>query len=336
MQIPNELKSLLTAPQQVAILSHRNPDGDALGSSLAMQHYLEQYGHSVHVIFPSEFPAELEFMPGIEDCLIWDKHLEECKQVLAKKNVFIYLDFNALARIDKLGEFIKNLPGKRLLIDHHLHPEAGIADWVYSKPEASSTCELVYDFINAMGDNAKISVPVGDCIYTGIVTDTGSFKHATNAHIFRIVADLIEHGVNDTAIQDLIFNSMKTKNLRLLGHCLYNRMEVLPEFNTALIWLSKKDYEDYDISRGDTEGIVNYMLMIRDVRLAAFIHNQPTVVKLSLRSKGDFDVQDLLAKHFGGGGHRNAAGAYSHTGLRATIQKFKDLLPSYRKELTAS
>lgn len=332
MEIAPELRQLLTMPQNVAILSHRNPDGDAIGSSLAMWHYLEQYGHTVHVVFPSEYPAELDFLPGASDILIWDIHTEECKQVLDSKNVFVFLDFNALQRIDKVGDHIKNLPGKRLLIDHHLYPDP-IADWTFSEPSASSTCELVYRFINAMGDNRKISPRVGDCIYTGLVTDTGSFKHATNAEVFRIVADLIEHGVDDTAIQDCIFNSLKEKHLRLLGHCLYNRMEVLPEFRTAIIWLTRKDYEDYDISRGDTEGIVNYMLTMKDVRVAAFIHNQPNVVKLSLRSKGDIDVQEICRKHFNGGGHKNAAGAYSHDSLRGTIQKFKDLLPLYKAEL---
>jgi bifunctional oligoribonuclease and PAP phosphatase NrnA len=213
-----------------------------------------------------------------------------------------------------------------------LYPDP-IADFMFSDSSASSTCEMVYQFINAMGDNLKINPKVGDAIYTGIITDTGSFRHATNASIFRIVADLIEHGVNDTAIQDFIFNSQKEKNLRLLGHCLANRMEYYPEYRTAMIWLSKKDYEDFEIGRGDTEGIVNYMLSIRDVKLAAFIHNQPTIVKLSLRSKGDLDVQEICKKHFNGGGHKNASGAFTHDSLKTTIQKFKDLLPQYKAEL---
>ncbi|MBL7775839.1 MAG: DHH family phosphoesterase, partial [Saprospiraceae bacterium] len=232
----------------------------------------------------------------------------------------------------KLGDYVKNLSGTRILIDHHLYPEP-MADYEFSEPEASSTCEMVYRFITAMGDGQKINPKVGECIYTGIVTDTGSFKHATNSTVFRIAAELIDRGVDDTGVQDRIFNSQKAKNLRLLGHCLANRMEFLPEFRTAFIWLTRKDYEDFDIQRGDTEGIVNYLLTIREVRLAAFIHNQPTVVKLSLRSKGDFDVQEICRTHFNGGGHKNAAGAYTHESLKATIQKFKDLLPQYQAAL---
>lgn len=333
MQISPELRELLTVPRNIAIFSHRNPDGDAIGSSLAMRHYLEQYGHSVHVIFPSEFPVELGFLPGSQDVLIWDYQQEDCRRVLPTKDVFIYLDFNSFSRIDKLNDYLLSLPPRKsILIDHHLFPEP-IADWMFSKPEASSTCELVYDFINAMGDNRLINPKVGDCIYTGLVTDTGSFKHATNAHVFRIVADLIDHGVNDTAVQDAIFNCLKIKNLRLLGHCLYNRMEYLPEYRTGIIYLSKRDYEDLEVVRGDTEGIVNYLLTVKDIKLAAFIHNQPTIVKISLRSKGDLDVQEICRKHFKGGGHKNAAGGSSHDSLRATLQKFRDLLPLYKSEL---
>jgi nanoRNase/pAp phosphatase (c-di-AMP/oligoRNAs hydrolase) len=152
-------------------------------------------------------------------------------------------------------------------------------------------------------------------------------------NVYRIAADLVERGTDDTAVQDMIFNSQTEKNLRLLGHCLSNRMEFYPEYRTALIWLSKKDYEQFNIQRGDTEGIVNYLLSVRDVKLAAFIHNQPTVVKLSLRSKGDLDVQEICKKHFNGGGHKNASGAYSHESLKATIDKFKNLLPEYKEQL---
>lgn len=335
MEFPPALRQLIHIPQNVAILSHRNPDGDAIGSSLAMRHYLEQHGHTVHVVFPSEYPEEFEALPGADDILIWDIHTEECKQVLNRKNLFFLLDFNAYGRIDRLGDFVKDLPGKQVvMIDHHLYPDE-IADFVYSEPEASSTCEMVYRFIQGIGDGRCINPTVGKCIFTGLVTDTGSFRHATNGTVYRIAADLVERGVDDTAVQDMIFNSQKEKHLRLLGHCLTHRMEYLPEYRTALIWLSKKDYEMFGIQRGDTEGIVNHLLTMRDVRLAAFIHNQPTVVKLSLRSKGDIDVQQICEKHFRGGGHKNASGAYSHDSLRATIEKFKSILPEYKTILNA-
>lgn len=334
MEFPTALRQLIRVPQNVAILSHRNPDGDAIGSALAMRHYLEQYGHTVHIIFPSEFPTEFEALPGAGDILIWDLQTAESKQVLSKKNLFFFLDFNSLSRIDKMGDFVRDLPGKRVMIDHHLFPE-DIADFSFSEPEASSTCELIYDFIEGLGDVMKINPVIGKCIFTGLVTDTGSFRHATNPRIYRIAADLVERGTDDTAVQDMIFNSNEEKNLRLLGHCLSNRMEYWPEFQTGLIWLSKKDYETFNIQRGDTEGIVNYLLSIRNVRLAAFIHNQPTVVKLSLRSKGDLDVQEICKKYFNGGGHKNASGAYSHSSLKDTIEKFRKILPEIKDKLVS-
>jgi phosphoesterase RecJ-like protein len=332
MEFSSELRALITFPHNVAIFSHRNPDGDAIGSALAMRFYLEQYGHKVHVIFPSDYPEEFETLNGAGEILIWDISSEECKQVLAKKDFFVLLDFNAWNRIDRVGEFAKQVPAKTLMIDHHLYPE-NIADFVYSEPEASSTCELVYKFIIGMGDSIKLNPTVGECIFTGLITDTGSFRHATNPDVYRIAADLVERGVSDTRVQDRIFNSQKEKNLRLLGHCLSNRMEIIPEYKTGIIWLTKRDYEDFNIQRGDTEGIVNYLLTLRDVRMAVFVHNQPTVVKLSIRSKGDLDVQEICRKHFNGGGHKNASGAYSHESLKTTIQKLKDLLPLYKEAI---
>jgi bifunctional oligoribonuclease and PAP phosphatase NrnA len=335
MEFTADLRALITLPHNVAILSHRNPDGDAIGSSLAMRHYLEQYGHKVHVFFPSDYPEEFETLPGAGDCLIWDISTEECKQVLAKKELVFVLDFNAWSRIDKMGDFVKALPAKVIMIDHHLFPDP-IADFMFSDADASSTCELVYRFIMGMGDGIKLNPKVGECIFTGLVTDTGSFKHATNPSVYRIAADLVERGVDDTLVQDRIFNSQKEKNLRLLGHCLTNRLEILPELKTGIIWLTKRDYEDFDIKRGDTEGIVNYLLTLKDVRLAIFIHNQPTVVKMSFRSKGSLDVQEICRTHFNGGGHKNASGAHSYDSLKATIDKIKGILPLYKDAILKS
>lgn len=335
MDFSGELRELITLPHNIAIFSHRNPDGDAIGSALAMRHYLEQYGHNVHVMFPSDYPEEFETLPGAGEILIWDISPDECKQVLAKKDLYILLDFNAWNRIDRLGDAARQHSAKVLMIDHHLYPEP-IADFLFSDTDASSTCEMVYRFIMGMGDSIKLNPTVGECIFTGLITDTGSFRHATNPAVYRIAADLVERGVSDTAAQDRIFNSQKEKNLRLLGHCLCNRMEIIPEYKTGIIWLSKRDYEDFGIQRGDTEGIVNYLLTLKDVRLAIFIHNQPTVVKLSMRSKGNLDVQEICRTHFNGGGHKNASGAYSHESLKNTLQKVKDLLPVYREAILKS
>ena len=218
------------------------------------------------------------------------------------------------------------------MIDHHLFPEP-FADYVLSETSASSTCELVYDFIHLMDMAEELDQVIGECLFTGILTDTGSFKYSNSPKLFRTVANLLEIGVDDLRLQDLIFNSMDEKQLRILGHCLYNRMEILPEFQTGIITLTKEDYAYFDIQRGDTEGVVNFLLKLRNVKLAAFIHEQPKIVKLSLRSKGDIDVQEMAKRHFRGGGHKNAAGGASFHSLAVTVRRFKEILPEYQHQL---
>ncbi len=271
-------------------------------------------------------------MPGIQNIIVFDSDQERTREVCERAQIIFCLDFNSLDRIDKVGEIIQPLNSVKVLIDHHLYPEP-FADYVMSDTTASSTAEMVFDFIVLMGHRPDISRATADCVYTGIVTDTGSFKFSTSPKLFRIVAELLELGVDDYKLQDLIFNSLDEKQLRLLGHCLYNRMEILPEYRTGIITLTKEDYEHFDIVRGETEGIVNYLLKMRDITMAAFITEQPSIVKISLRSKGDFSVQDICRKHFKGGGHRNASGGFSFQPLKVTLRKFKELLPEYKDAL---
>ena len=327
-----EVKTLLSTPKRICITSHRNPDGDAIGSSLGLYHYLIQLGHTVTVIFPSDFPVIFNWLPDSEKVVISDTAINQAKKALHAAEIIFSLDYNALDRIDKIGDVIRPLSTPKILIDHHREPEL-FADYMLSDITASSTCELVFDFINSLDDADKINVTVAECLYTGIVTDTGSFKFATSPKLFRVVANLLERGVEDYRLQDLINNCLPEKNLRLLGHCLANRMEILPEYKTGLIALTKKDYEIFDIQRGDTEGIVNQMLSVRDVTLGVFIMEQPTIVKISMRSKGDFNVQEFCRDHFSGGGHKNASGGYSHQSLKVNIDKFKALLPLYKDKL---
>ncbi len=332
MENLHEIKDLFAAPKDIVITTHRNPDGDAIGSTLAMYHYLSRMGHSVKMISPSEYPDFLTWMPGIQEIIIFDTDPEESKEVLGRADIIFFLDFNGLDRIDKLGELIAPLTCTKIMIDHHLYPE-NCADYLISDTMVSSTCELIYEFIERLGDKGKIDPIIAESIFTGILTDTGSFKYSTSPKLFRIVAELIELGVDDHKLQDYIFNSLKEKHLRLLGHCLNRRMEILEEYHTGIIALTKEDYTRFDIQRGDTEGIVNYLLMMKDIKLAAFITEQPTIVKLSLRSKGDFSVQEIARKHFKGGGHKNASGGYSFQTLKSTVRKFKGILPQYKDQL---
>ncbi|MFK8165524.1 MAG: bifunctional oligoribonuclease/PAP phosphatase NrnA [Lewinella sp.] len=327
-----EVKSLLSSPKDVVIFSHRNPDGDAVGSSLGLSHYLKSQGHQVKIVLPSDYPDFLAFLPKVSDIIIYDDETEEARAAIDKANLFFILDLNSFDRIDKMAAGLDKDKRPRIMIDHHLFPEP-IADHMFSDPSSSSTCEMVYKFIDDLGHAGWVTRDVADCLYTGILTDTGGFKYSTSPALFRTVAKLLEAGTDDYKIQDNIWNSMTEKQLRLLGHCLANQMEILPEYRTGIIWLTKEDYKHFDIQRGDTEGIVNYVLRMPGMMIAAFIHEQPTIVKMSIRSKGAMDVQQICKAHFRGGGHKNAAGGASFAPLGTTINKFKKLLPDYATEI---
>ncbi len=328
-----KVKELLLEPKKIVITSHRNPDGDAMGSSLGLQLFLDQFGHDTTVVLPSDYPEFVAWMKGSEHILIHDNEPEASNVKLNDADIIFVLDYNGLDRVDKMGEVIGGLvETTKIMIDHHLHPD-DFCDFTFSDTTASSTCEMVYDFIVGMNEQSKVTIPLGECLYSGILTDTGSFKYSTSSKLFRVVAGLKDMGVDDTKLQNLLFNSLPEKNLRLLGYCLNNCMEILPEYKTGIISLTKEDYEHFDIQRGDTEGIVNYLLMMKEIKLAAFITEQPTIVKISLRSKGDFSVQEIAKKHFRGGGHKNASGGASFKGLRSTINKFKKVLPEYKEAL---
>lgn len=331
MENLQELKKFLNVPKYIVITSHRNPDGDAIGSSLALYHFLNNFGHTVRVVFPSEYPDFVSWMPDAEKIIIYDIDPEETADIVNRADIVFCLDFNSLDRIDKLGELVAPLNVPKVLIDHHLDPDY-FADYMLWRVSASSTCELVYDFIDLYGEMNLLDNNIGKCLYTGILTDTGSFKYNTSPALFKKVGEILEKGaVDDVIIQDLVFNSLHEKNLRLLGHCLKNRMEILPEFKAGLITLTRKDYEYFDIQRGDTEGIVNFLLKIKGIKVAAFITEQPTIVKISLRSKGDISVEEIARKHFKGGGHKNAAGGASYQSLRGTVLKLKEILPLYKE-----
>jgi len=325
-----KIKELLAFPKAISIITHRNPDGDALGSSLGLKHLLEKLNHSVKVILPSEYPLNFSFLKDIDDCMVFDLSHDECRAQIKQSDIVFCLDFNSLDRIDKLGLSVQESSAQKILIDHHLDPEP-FADYVFSDIAASSTCELVHRFIYLIGEDSKFDPVIGQALFAGIITDTGSFKYGTNPYTYEAASDLKSRGVDDYGLQDKIYNSLTEKQLRLLGHALANRMEIIPEYGAGIIALTKKDYVDFEIQRGDTEGIVNYLLMISGINVAAFIREQPTIVKLSLRSKGDISVQEIARNHFNGGGHKNASGGAAYAKLDDIVQRFKSVLPKYIK-----
>jgi len=328
------LIDLLSQPQKIVITTHHKPDGDAMGSSLGMYNYLIQQGHHVQVITPTDYPQFLNWMPGNGDVIIYTNNVAKADELIAKADVIFCLDFNALNRINEMGERVGESKAKKIMIDHHLEPQ-DFDDYRHWDINACAAAQLVFTFIvDVLGHKELINVDVASCLYTGIMTDSASFRLPnTTSAVHRIVADLIDAGAPNGRIHELVYNDSTETRLRFLGHCLANKLEVLNEFNTALITVTAEELKEYDVITGDTEGIVNYALSISNVRLAAFIVERKDKVKLSLRSKGDFPANEICKKYFSGGGHRNAAGGVSPNSLQETVEEFKLILPKYKNLL---
>ena len=325
------LKEILTQPRKIVITTHHKPDGDAMGSSLGLYNYFIQKGHFVKLVTPTDYPYFLHWLPNNPEVIIYTEKEEESKKLVADAELIFCLDFNTLSRINELGEEVRNSNALKIMIDHHLEPE-GFDDFRHWNINACATAELIYDFIaNLLEDESFITKDVATCLYTGIMTDSGSFRFPNvTANLHRIVADLIEAGAQNWRIHQQVYDNATEGRLKFLGYCLSNKLEVLREFNTALITVSKDDIKKFDIQTGETEGVVNYALSINGIKLAAFIVERNDKVKLSLRSIGDFPANEICKKYFNGGGHRNAAGGQSDESFETVIEKFKSILPEYK------
>jgi phosphoesterase RecJ-like protein len=332
------LKNLLESPKKIVVVPHRNPDGDAIGACLAIQHFLKKKNHIVTVVSPNEFPSFLHWMPLTKEILKFDKQNRQSKKTIQEAELIFLLDFNALNRVgDDMQNTLNDFKGTYLMIDHHLQPEA-IAKYTFSDVSYSATCEMVYDFIDKLGEKDLIDQTIATCIYTGIMTDTGNFRFpATKPRTHKIVANLMELGADNAYIYSKVFDSNTYQNLQLLGHAL-SKLQVIPKSNTAYFMLSKNDLKAYDYQKGDTEGIVNYGLSIKGIALAAiFIEDEDQgIIKISFRSKGKFSVNNFARNYFNGGGHQNAAGARSKDSLNETVEKFIKLVNKYKKEISTS
>ncbi|MDR3696291.1 DHH family phosphoesterase [Mucilaginibacter sp.] len=330
----DSLIELLAQPQKIVITTHHKPDGDAMGSSLGLYNYLIQQGHHVTVITPTDYPAYFNWMPGNDGVIIYTEHPEKAATLISEAKIIFCLDFNALSRINEMGELVGKSAAYKVMIDHHLDPE-DFDDYRYWNIGACATAQLVYSFIvEELKHKELVNKDVASCLYAGILTDSASFHLPnTTSAVHRITADLIDAGAVNWRIYDLVYNNSPENRLRFLGLCLSERLEVLYEFNTAIFHVTKQDLEKYDIQTGDTEGIVNYALSIAGIKLAAFIIERKDRVKLSLRSKGDIPANAICRKYFNGGGHFNAAGGHSEDSLENVINQFKQILPEYKKLL---
>ncbi|TRX03327.1 DHH family phosphoesterase [Flavobacterium gawalongense] len=321
------IQLLLSTPKKIAIIPHRGPDGDAMGSSLGLYHFLLKNNHHPVVVSPNEFPDFLAWMPGSETVKIYEKDKQNCTKILEEAELIFTLDFNALHRTGEMENVLAKLKTPFIMIDHHQKPD-DYATFTYSDTAFGSTCEMLYNFICFLGKKEDIDKTIGTCIYTGILTDSGSFRFPkTTGDTHRIVAELIDLGVENTEIPTLLFDNSSFGRLQLLGRALQN-MKVLTEHKTAYTILTQDELNSFDYVRGDTEGIVNYGLSIKGILFTAiFIENkEEKIIKISFRSQGDFDVNQFARDYFNGGGHRNAAGGKSEVSMEETIKKFEDLV----------
>lgn len=332
LSLPVHFNRIIQDVDSVVITVHSNPDGDAMGSGLALKQYLLKKGVNVQLIVPNKYPSFLAKLPGIADAIVFDTHAALAKEYMYAASILFSLDYNAPDRSGVLQDDMRKAPAAiRILIDHHPEPDLEAFTHYYYDTNKSSTAELIFRFIYEMQDKKLIDKDIAKNIFVGIMTDTGSFSHSIHdPDTFRVVAELIETGIDACEINHEIYHTFTENRLRLLGHAITNRMIVLEDYRTAIIHLSKQDLSDYHFKIGDTEGIVNYPLSMEKIVLAVLITEKKDLVRLSFRSKGSFSVNELARTHFNGGGHRNAAGGNSEKSLKDTISQLLNVLPEYK------
>lgn len=326
---------LLAQPKNIVITTHHKPDGDALGSSLGLYHWLKAKGHQVDVVLSSDFPIFLNWMPGREDVIIYANDTTRAEFLIQQADIIFCLDYSVLSRTNILEPVLRAAKGQKWMIDHHLDPE-DFASLSYWDASAAATAQLVYMFITDVNqDEHAVTAEIATCLYAGIMTDTGSFRfRSTTAAVHLIISKLIEAGARNWEIHEQVYNSSTENRLKFLGYCLLNCLEVIPEYNTAIFSVRKEDLEQFQVTTGDTEGLVNYALSVKGIRLAALFIDRTELIKLSLRSTGEVPCNEICKKYFNGGGHLNASGGSSTAGLSQTVNKFKSVLPEYKEILT--
>jgi phosphoesterase RecJ-like protein len=333
-QHKSNIKRLLENPsKQIAIITHVNPDGDAMGSSLGLYKILRNTGHEVTVITPNVYPGFLHWLPGNNNVLVYPSDKEIAIKKISEAEIIFNIDFNDLKRIKQFSKFLEDSGAYKVIIDHHPEP-VSFADLIIADVNVSSTAELVYLFIKDLELQKFIDKDIATCLFTGIMSDTGCFSYnSSNKKTYMVVSELLDYGFNKDEIYYKLYDNFTANRMRLLGYALNEKMEVLPEYKTALISLNKDELVKFHFQTGDSENFVNYPLSIKDTCFSALFIERENHIKISFRSKGDFAVNEFAKKHFNGGGHLNASGGESYMNLTETLQKFRDLLPEYKEQL---
>lgn len=328
----------ISSPKKIFITTHVKPDADALGSSLGLANYLIKKGHDVTVVTPTDYPSFLNWMKGNEDVLDFSNpsHQKKATKKLEEAEIIFCLDFSVLNRVNELGEMIRDSSAYVINIDHHQDPE-DFADFRFWSTEAAATCELLYELIVKLGDKDLIDKDIAECLYAGIMTDTGGFRHPnTTKNVHLVVAELIDFGANSSQISNWIYDSNSVNRLKFIGFAISRRLVVIEELHLAYFIISKKDLKKYQSRTGDTEGLVNYALSLDGIQMAALFSEREDGIKISFRSSGDVAVNKFAANYFQGGGHKNASGGKSNLSLKATVQRFEDLVRENQDQLFKS
>jgi phosphoesterase RecJ-like protein len=334
MRPVEEIFPLLNQPRTIVITTHQKPDADAMGASLALKHLLIQLGHSVTVISPTNWAAWVNWMPGCTEVLNYETDKEKAETALNNAEWLFCLDFNIFSRTKTMTEKLKQLECTKILIDHHQEPDTSSFDYGISDTSKSSTCEMIYDLIIQSGNGDKITEAISECIYAGVVGDTGSFRFpSTHPGVHKLVADLKSRGFNHAKVHEGLYDNFLENRLRFIGHVLLHRMEVFYEYNTVLIAVPKSDLLRFEIKTGDTEGLVNFPQTIQGIKLVAVVIDRDEERKWSFRSKGDFDCNAFARKYFEGGGHFAAAGGRSNDPLDVTVKKFIQAMKENKSQL---
>ncbi len=335
MQSIEQFYPFLNKPFKAVITAHQKPDGDAMGSSLALFHFLKALGHDVTVISPTNWAAFLDWMPGTHEVIDYEANKELAAKIIQEADYVFCLDFNILHRTKHLEPIIKEAKAIKILIDHHQQPDTPSFGYGISDVKMSSTCEMIYDFIVQSGHSNLLNLDIATCLYTGLMTDTGSFRFpSTTASVHKIVAHLKELGLQHATIHEHIYDNSTEGRLKFMGNAFLNRMQVFPSLKTAVMAIPKTDIYKFELKTGDTEGLVNYLLSIEGIKLAAIVIDREEERKWSFRSKGNFDVNIFARTYFDGGGHANAAGGNSKKSLEETLNDFKTVIENYKSQLT--
>tara|TARA_R110002012_G_scaffold71832_3_gene183894 strand:+ start:689 stop:1705 length:1017 start_codon:yes stop_codon:yes gene_type:complete len=328
------LQDLLSTPKNIVIVPHKNPDGDAMGSTLGLLQYLNKKGHRATVLSPNDYPKFLKWLPFEDSVIKYDLQNQQALRLIKEADLIFTLDFNSLSRVGDMSLILEKSSAQFVMIDHHQQPD-DYAVVTYSDVTICATCQMVYHTIEMLGDKDLIDADIATCLYTGIMTDTGSFRfRSTSSLTHTVIASLIEKGADNAFIHEQIYDANSFSRMQLLGTALTN-LKVLPEYRAAFITLSQDELDKHNYQKGDTEGFVNYGLSLDNIKIALiFIENkQEGIIKISLRSKGDFSVNEMSRSHFHGGGHTNAAGGKSDLSLEDTVAYFISILPQYKDAL---